>query len=129
MPSDQLPDPLSTVRGPRGPAGPREPWLRCPAEHLMTWPLAGQPGHGRTASLRRQPARIISGRMEGGYTDLFELICGQCGDHPYLDYSEIPSWLQRIRGPYPLAAGLAAYDSHIGGQQEAGWDGRPRARS
>ena len=120
MPSDQLPDPLIAVRGPRGPAGPREPWLRYNPEHLMTLPLAGQPGHGRTASLRRQPARISSGRMEGGYTDLFELICGQCGDHPYLDYAEIPSWLQRIRGPYTLAAGLAAYDSHIGSPQGPG---------
>jgi hypothetical protein len=24
--------------------------------------------------------------MKGGYTDVFELICGECGDHPYLDY-------------------------------------------
>jgi hypothetical protein len=28
--------------------------------------------------------------MEGGYTGAFELICGQCGDHPYPDYCEIP---------------------------------------
>jgi hypothetical protein len=32
----------------------------------------------------------VDGRMEGGYTDVFELICGQCGDHPYLDYAEVP---------------------------------------
>jgi hypothetical protein len=55
--------------------------------------------------------------MEGGYTDAFELICGQCGDHPYLDYAEIPRWLQRIRGPYTLGAGLAAYENHIGHEQ------------
>ena len=83
----------------------------------MGLPLAGQPAHGRTASLRRQPARIVDGRMEGGYTDAFELICGQCGDHPYLDYAEIPRWLQRIRGPYTLGAGLAAYENHIGHEQ------------
>jgi hypothetical protein len=52
--------------------------------------------------------------MEGGYADAFELICGQCGDHPYLDYSDIPPWLQQIRGPYTLEAGLAAYENHIG---------------
>jgi hypothetical protein len=52
--------------------------------------------------------------MEGGYTGAFELICGQCGDHPYLDYSKIPPWLQQIRGPYPLEAGLAAYETHLG---------------
>jgi hypothetical protein len=50
----------------------------------MTWreiPLAGQPGQpgrGRTASLRRQPARVIERRVEGGYTDAFELVCCEC---------------------------------------------------
>ena len=92
----------------------RDPWLRLDAEAGVTLPLAGQPGHGRTASLRRQPARIVDGRMEGGYTDAFELICGQCGDDPYLEYSGIPPWLQRIRGPYTLAAGLAAYENYLG---------------
>jgi hypothetical protein len=52
--------------------------------------------------------------MEGGYTDLFELICPQCGDHPYLDYSEISPRLQRIRGPDTLDAGVAAYEKHLG---------------
>jgi hypothetical protein len=77
-------------------------------------PAAGQPGHGRTASLRRQPVRIVEGRMKGGYTDVFELICGECGDHPYLDYREIPPRLQLIRGPYPLEAGLRVYAEHLG---------------
>jgi len=90
-----------------------DPWLRLP-EAGATFPLAGQPGHGRTAYLRRQPARIVEGWMEGGYTGVFELICGQCGDHPYLAYTQIPPWLQRIRGPYTLEAGLAAYEKHLG---------------
>jgi hypothetical protein len=81
---------------------------------LMTLPLRGQPGHGCTASLRRQPARIVEGRMGGGYTDAFELICCQCGDHSYLDYSEISPRLQRIRGPYTMEAGLAAYEKYLG---------------
>ena len=92
----------------------RDPWLRLPAEADVTSPLAGQPGHGRTAYLRRQPARIVDGQMEGGYTAVFELIYGQCGDHPYLDYSQIPPRLQQIRGPYTLEAGLAAYENHLG---------------
>ena len=92
----------------------RDPWLRLAIEAGATLPLAGQPGHGRTAYLRRQPARIVDGRMEGGDTGAFELICGQCGDHPYLDYSEVPPWLQQIRGPYTLEAGLAAYGDHLG---------------
>ena len=80
----------------------------------VTLPVAGQPGHGRTAFVRRQPARIVDGRFEGGYTGLFELICPDCGDHPYLDYPEVPSRLQWLRGPRTLHAALAAYDKHLG---------------
>jgi hypothetical protein len=64
--------------------------------------------------VRRQPVRIADGRIEGGYTGLFELICPGCDDHPYLDYSEIPSRLQWLRGPRTLEAVLAAYDKHLG---------------
>ena len=77
------------------------PWLRLPADAGTTLPRAGQPGHGRTAYLRRQPARIVDGRTEGGYTGAFELICGQCGDHPYLDYSQIPRGCSRSAGRTP----------------------------
>jgi hypothetical protein len=56
----------------------------------------------------------VAGRVEGGYTDAFELICGQCGDHPYVDYRDIPHRLQRLRGPYSLEAGLRAYEEHLG---------------
>ena len=81
----------------------------------MTVPLAGQPGHGITASVRRQPVRIVEDPMEGGYRDAFEVVCCDCGDHPYWDYSEISLSLQRIRGPYTtMAAALAAYDRHVG---------------
>lgn len=93
---------------------PTDPWLRVDGHDASGVPAAGQPGHGRTASLRRQPVRIVEGRMKDGYTDVFELICGECGDHPYLDYREIPPRLQLIRGPYPLEAGLRAYAEHLG---------------
>lgn len=63
--------------------------------------------------LRRQPARIVAGSSEGGYTSVFEVICYDCGDNPYLDYSEVPARLQRLRGPYPLREGLAAYEEHL----------------
>jgi hypothetical protein len=56
----------------------------------------------------------VEGRGEGGYTDAFELICCECGDHHYLDYSEISRRLQRIRGPYTMRAGLAAHEKHLG---------------
>ena len=76
-------------------------------------PLAGQPGHGRTASLRRQSAWVVYDR-EGRRTGLYEIICRDCGDHPYLDYEGIPPRLQRIRGPYTLEAGAEAYAEHVG---------------
>jgi hypothetical protein len=72
-----------------------------------------QPALGWTVVLRRQPARIVEGRPEGGYTSAFELICCDCGDHPDLDYRDISPELQRIRGPYPIAAGVAAYKKHL----------------
>ena len=81
---------------------------------VSTLPLAGQPGHGSTAFWRNQPVRIVDGRVEGGYTDLFELICPDCGDHGDLDYSEVSRRLQRLRGPHTLEAGLAAYHVHLG---------------
>ena len=43
----------------------------------------GQPGHGWTVVLRRQH-RIVDGEPEGGYTDMYELICCDCGDDPGL---------------------------------------------
>jgi len=63
--------------------------------------------------LRRQPARLVDGQPQGGYTDAFELICCDCGDDPGLDYRDVSSPLQQIRGPYPIAAGIAAYNNHV----------------
>ena len=82
----------------------------------------GKPGLGWTAVLRRQPARIVDGRPQGGYTNAFEIICCECGDDPDLDYRQVSSGLQQIRGPYPIAAGVAAYEKHVmrhQGQQAA----------
>ena len=73
----------------------------------------GQPGHGWSVVLRRQPARIVDARPRDGYTNAFEIICCECGDNPDLDYRQVPPELQEIRGPYPVAAGVAAYEKHI----------------
>jgi hypothetical protein len=73
----------------------------------------GQPRPDWTVVLRRRPARIVEGRPEGGYTDEFEIICCDCGDDPGLDYREVSPALQRIRGPYPIAAGITAYIQHV----------------
>ena len=62
--------------------------------------------------LRRRPARLIGGRAEDGWTDEFEVVCRDCGDNPGLDYREVSPGLQRIRGPYPLEAGVAAIEGH-----------------
>ena len=59
-------------------------------------------------------ARIGGGRPEGGYTDAYELICCECGDDPDLDYQQVSPEFQRIRGPYPIAAGVEAYEQHAG---------------
>ena len=65
------------------------------AQVFLRFPL---PGHGRTAFLRRRPVPIVDGRMKGDYTSAYELICPGCGDHPYLDFLEIPPQLQQLRG-------------------------------
>jgi hypothetical protein len=74
---------------------------------------SGRVGLGSAVVLRRQPARVIVGGPEGGYTSMFEIICCDCGDDPSLDYREVSPRLQRIRGPYPVAAGIAAYQQHL----------------
>jgi hypothetical protein len=66
-----------------------------------------------TLVLRRQPAQMVRGRPEGGYTDAYELVCSDCGDDPDLDYREVSPELRRIRGPYLIAAGVAAYARHV----------------
>jgi len=43
---------------------------------------------------------------------VFELICCDCGDDPDLDYRDVSPELQQIRGPFPIAAGIAAYKKH-----------------
>jgi len=72
----------------------------------------GGSGNGWTVVLRRRPVRITEGRPEGGYTEEFEIVCCDCGDDPDLDYREVSPELQQIRGPYPIAAGIAAYVKH-----------------
>ena len=84
---------------------------------------------GWTLVLRRQPARIVDSRPEGGYTDDFELICCDCGDDPDLDYREVSPRLQLVRGPYPIAAGIAAYEQHRRLHQQLGAVCRPEAMS
>lgn len=56
-----------------------------------------QPGLGWTVLLRRQPARVV-GRVQGGYTSAYELVCCDCGDHPDLDYRDVSPERQQSAG-------------------------------
>jgi hypothetical protein len=82
--------------------------------------ICNQRGDGWTVVLRRQPARIVDGRTEGPYTDAFEIICCECGDDPGLEYAEVSRRLQLIRGPYPIAVGIAAYETHLSVHRQTG---------
>ena len=70
--------------------------------------------------VRREVARvtlnklIVDGRIQGGYNDVYELICPSCGDRPDLDYFQVPPRLRWLRGPRTLEEGLAAYHGHLG---------------
>jgi hypothetical protein len=88
-----------------------------------------EPALGWTLVLRRQPVRLVEGRPDSGYTDVYELICCGCGDDPDLDYRDVSPRLQRIRGPYQFSAGIAAYGQHDRlrhGEQPVPAAGRPR---
>jgi hypothetical protein len=56
---------------------------------------------------------MVDGQPQSGYTDAFELICCDCGDDPGVAYRDVSPRLRQIRGPYPIAAGIAAYDKHV----------------
>ena len=109
-----LPVRTVSVAAPDGPHDSRDPWLRPGSPGFRASAQAGQPGHGGTAVLRSQPVLLVDGRVEGGHRGGFELICSECGDNPYLDYSQISPRLQQIRGPYTIAEGLTAYEQHLG---------------
>jgi hypothetical protein len=82
--------------------------------------IRGPRGDGWTVVLRRQPPRVVEGWGQGADTYAFELICCECGDDPGLDYREVSPELRRVRGPYPIADGIAAYEKHRGLHPAAG---------
>jgi hypothetical protein len=77
-----------------------------------------QYGAGRPVVLPLQPVSIVTGRREGGYTAPCKVRCDY-GDHPDLDYREIFSRLQRIRGPYLIADGVTTYEKRLGPEPAA----------
>jgi hypothetical protein len=107
-PGDRAGDRVRSVPVPPGPVAPQ------PSPN-GAGPLAPVDRNGQIARsfLRRQPAHIVAGRIEGGYTGAFEVICCDCGDDPGLDYAASSPRLQRLRGPYPLLEGSTAYTAHL----------------
>jgi hypothetical protein len=81
------------------------------------------PGRGWTATLRRQRARGVNGQPDVIYTSAFEIICRGCGDDPRWDFQDVPSRLQRLRGPYWLTTGVTEYQAHL-----AWHEAQPRTR-
>jgi hypothetical protein len=93
------------------PSGP--PGRQLSVDDVMPLAPVDQNGEIARSFLRRQPVHIVEDRIEGGYTSVFEIICRDCGDDPFLDYSEVSPRLQRLRGPYTLREGFAAYSAHL----------------
>jgi hypothetical protein len=120
---DRPGDDASSVLGPPGPLDPRPS-----VDDEMPPAPVDQNGEIARWFLRRQPVRIVAGRVQGGWTSAFELICCDCGDNPYLDYSEISPRLQRLRGPYTLPEGAATYQEHLRGRWSCPMRARQRSR-
>jgi hypothetical protein len=120
---DRPGDGASNVLEPPGPLAPRPG-----VDDEMPPAPVDQNGEIARWFLRRQPARIVGGRVQGGWTGAFELICCDCGDNPYLDYSEVSPRLQRLRGPYTLPEGAATYQEHLRGRWSCPMGARPWSR-
>jgi hypothetical protein len=77
------------------------------------------PGHGNgNTGIRAQPVLKDApggGRKWSETTGIYEIICYACGDDYDLNYSEVSSEIQRIRGPYPsVESAQAALMKHTG---------------
>ena len=72
-----------------------------------------QYGAGWMVAQPLQPVSTATGRRQRGYTAPCEVRC-DCGDHRDLEYREIFSRLQRIRGPYLNADGVTPYEKRLG---------------
>ncbi len=67
-----------------------------------------------TVILRRQSGSSVDVQPQAGDTELYELVCIHCGDDSRVTYRDAAPALQRVRGPYPLAAAVATYEQHVG---------------
>ncbi len=66
-----------------------------------------QPGDRRTARPGRRRDRMVADRPEGGHAAAHQMMSCACRDDPGVDDGAVPPELQQIRGPCPIAAGVA----------------------
>jgi hypothetical protein len=57
---------------------------------------------------------IVDGQRTDGHSGASGLICCECGDNPYLDYSAACPHPQKIRGPCAIGGRRDAYGQHPG---------------
>ena len=58
---------------------------------------------------------MVDGHPEGGYTDIWEIICPDCGDDGKRSYAELPPELRQVRGQHADArAAERALMKHMG---------------
>ena len=62
---------------------------------------------------------IVGGQIAGGHSGASGLMCCECGDSPYLGYSQACPHPPKIRGPYAIAGRLAAHERHLGLSSQA----------
>ena len=70
--------------------------------------IRDQPG-----TVARRSRRRALEAAEDSPNRAFEIICCNCSDDPDLDYSAVSPKLQLVRGPYPIAEGVHAYQAHL----------------
>ena len=89
---------------------PRDSAQEATSRKTGAMTIFGHPGIDWTVVLRRRPARIVAGHVEGGYTDMFEIICCDCGDDPCLNCSPAggrPTRRRKSSGPRRGCSALA----------------------
>ena len=68
---------------------------------------------GWSVMLRRHGPASVQAQPKADDAERYELICRLCGDDSRLAYLDVSPDLQRLRGPYPIAAAVAKYEQHV----------------
>ena len=87
-------------RVPIAPARSSGPWLRACGRHETPARRSARPRPDGVPAASAVPNRKRSFRRRL-QRDVHEFVRPSCGDHPYLDYTQVPSRLQWPSGPRP----------------------------